>query len=77
MEGCFMFQWGGGGGRVFFRWGDSFLSWGGVPHGGGIGLGAGGFKKIIRWGGGHPLHAPHLLWETLTLLAIDSSDIVS
>ena len=36
MEGCFAFQWGGGGG-LLFRWGASFLS-GGCTSWGSIGF---------------------------------------
>ena len=48
MEGCFMFQWGGG---LFFRWGNSFLS-AGYPMGS-IGFDGEGFEKNC-WMGGHP-----------------------
>ena len=62
MEGCFIFQWG----RLFFRWGASFLS-GGVPHEGASVLvreGGGGVRKksLDVWGAPH---APLPLWETL------------
>ena len=45
MEGCVMFQWGGGG--LFSRWGASFLS-GGCPIGGSIGFDGGrGVSKLL------------------------------
>ena len=60
MEGCFMFQWGGGG-RVFFGWGGaSFLSGGHSMVGTSVLVGGGGLKKIVRWG-----EYPPTLWETL------------
>ena len=64
MEGCFMFQWGGGG--LFFRWGASFLS-GGAPHGMASVLVGEFSKKIVRWRGGEgvPPMPPSPLWETL------------
>ena len=45
MEGCFTFQWGGGGG-VVFQMGASLLSWRGHPMGG-------GFEKSWDWGEGY------------------------
>ena len=48
MEGCFMFQWGGG--VLFQMRGTSFLSGWGVPMGG-IGFGGGVFEKNHKmWG---------------------------
>ena len=52
MEGCFMFQWGGGVGVSFSDGRGSFLS-------GGASVLVGGFsKKIIRWGWVPPM-SPH------------------
>ena len=61
MEGCFMFQRGGGG--LFFRWGTSFLSWGE----GALVLVGGVFKKNRKMGGGA---VPPPLRETLPKVAI-------
>ena len=52
MERCFIFQLRGGG--VFFKWGASFLSGGGVPHEGTSILIWGVSKKIVGWGVVHP-----------------------
>ena len=41
MKGCFMFQWGGGGGGCFSDGGASFLSRGGGCPMGGISFGGG------------------------------------
>ena len=46
MEGCFMFQLGGGG--LFFRWGGFIFKWGGHPMGG---------ASVLM--GGVPPHASH------------------
>ena len=46
MEGCFMFQWGGGG--LFLRWGASFLSGGHQFWGGGV-------EKNCKKGGAPPM----------------------
>ena len=43
MEGCFTFQWGGGG--VFFRWGAGDIFKWGVRTMGGIGFDGGFLKK--------------------------------
>ena len=51
MEGCFTFQWGGGGGALFSRWGASFLSGRCAPCGVGIAF-DGRLKKIVGWGEG-------------------------
>ena len=50
MEGCFMFQWGGG--DCFSDGGALFLS-GGAPYGHQFWW-EGGLKKIVRWGRGAP-----------------------
>ena len=50
------------GGGLFFRWGASFLSWGG-----GIGFGGRGFQKNRKMGGGA---VPPPLRETLPKVAI-------
>ena len=61
MEGCFMFQWWGGG--LFCRLrGDSFLNGGVHPMGGASVLMGVFSKKNVGWGG--TPHAPQL-WETL------------
>ena len=65
MEGCFMFQWGGGG--LFLRWGASFLSGG---HQFFLG---GGLKKIVRRGGRPPCLP---LWETLVWRECKASNII-
>ena len=56
MEGCFMFQWGGG---LFFRWGG-FIFNRGCPMRASILVGEGS-QNIVRWG--DPM--PPSLWETL------------
>ena len=50
MEGCFMFQWGGG---VFQMGGASFLSGGCAPWGSSVLMG-GVSKKIVGWEGVPP-----------------------
>ena len=62
MEGCFMFQWGGGG--LFFEMEGFIFRWG-APHGEGIGSGGDVFKKNCKMGGGAPP-----LWETLHVAII-------
>ena len=57
MEGCFTFQWGGGGG-LFFRWGGFIFKSGVYPMGRDIRFDGGVSKKIVGWGA-RP-HAPHL-----------------
>ena len=61
MEGCFTFQWGGGG---VFQMGGFIFKWGGdAPHGGASVL-MGGVEKNRRRGVTPPL------WETLGMHAI-------
>ena len=59
MEGCFMFQWGGG---FFFRWEGFIFKWGG------IGFGRRVFEKNHKMGVGAP-HVPPL-WETLVCVCV-------
>ena len=66
MEGCFTFQWGGGG--CFSDGGASFLSGGGASWGE-SGLMGGVFKKNVGWGGGCPP-----LWETLAPVLLHRSN---
>ena len=58
MEGCFMFQWGGGG--CFLDGGASFLIGGQSMRGTSVLVG--GFEKNPKMGGISP---PDTLWETL------------
>ena len=63
MEGCFIFQWGGGcfsdgGGDLIFKWGGA--PWGGIGFDDGR---RGVSKKIVGWEGVPPMPSP--LWETL------------
>ena len=60
MEGCFMFQWGGGGAGCFLDGGASFLSGGHSMVGTSVLVGGGGFEKNCKMG-----EYPPTLWETL------------
>ena len=67
MEGCFTFQWGGGG--LFFRWGGFIFKWGGASWGESVLMG-GVFKKNVGWGGG----GSPPLWETLAPVLLHQSN---
>ena len=57
MEGCFMFQWGGGGG-CFSDGGDLIFKWGGCPMGGISFDDGGGVRKKLLDGRGCPHALP-------------------
>ena len=64
MEGCFIFQWGGGGGGCFQMRGGFIFKWGSTPGGHQFWWKRRFSKKSVRWAG-----TPPPLWENLLRVA--------